>query len=80
LRITDELLFFAYFTEAPLIVSDEATRAMLGLFHLVVQSTTLRLGTGRQTGSREHGSQSINQSTRMSLPMPGGAHQEALID
>ena len=24
-----ELLFFAYFTEAPLIVSDEATRAML---------------------------------------------------
>jgi hypothetical protein len=26
---TGELLFFAYFTEAPLIVLDEATRAML---------------------------------------------------
>jgi len=25
----DELLFFAYFAEAPLIVSDEATRTML---------------------------------------------------
>jgi hypothetical protein len=26
---TSELLFFAYFTEAPLIVPDDATRAML---------------------------------------------------
>jgi hypothetical protein len=26
---TGELLFFVYYTEAPLIVSDEATRAML---------------------------------------------------
>ena len=26
---TGELLFFAYFTEAPLIVPDDATRAML---------------------------------------------------